>query len=159
MQVPFWNIESFFSLELQYVTYVLRPISPSPWSMLFVSVWDSFLAQASVLLICQYVVTFSSGKGPDWFVKVDQSRISINFLEIDLFSIIYVRYCRNFHFLKYKKLSKSGFFLFCKLGKLLSEIYEKYMGIKLYFQKYKKAPLWESSEYYFPEIKVLLCEN
>ena len=52
---------------------------PPPWSLLFASVWDSFLAQATVLLLYQYAATLSRGKGHDYFCKVDHSRISINF--------------------------------------------------------------------------------
>ena len=37
--------------------------------MLFASIWDSFLAQASVLLLCHYTVTLSRGEGPDLFLQ------------------------------------------------------------------------------------------
>ena len=43
--------------------------SPPPLSMLFASIWDSFLAQASALLLCQYAATLSRGKGPDLFLE------------------------------------------------------------------------------------------
>ena len=50
-----------------------------PFSMLFASIWDSFLAQASVLLLCQYTATLSRGRGLIYFCKVDHSRISRKF--------------------------------------------------------------------------------
>ena len=74
---------------------------------------------------------------------------------------------RKYHFLKYKKLFKSGFLSFFELGKLLPEIYEKYKAssisgnirkfryarvLNILFQKYKKVPLCQGSEYTFPEI-------
>ena len=37
--------------------------------MLFASIWDSFLAQALVLLLFQYAVTLSTGRGPDLFLQ------------------------------------------------------------------------------------------
>ena len=44
--------------------------SPLPLlSMLSASVWDIFLAQASVLLLCQYTATLSRGEGPDLFLQ------------------------------------------------------------------------------------------
>ena len=58
-------------------------------SMLFASVWESFLAQASLLLLFQYVATLSRRKGSDLFL---QSGPSQNFFPgIDLVSINYVR--------------------------------------------------------------------
>ena len=41
---------------------------PPPLSMLFASIWDSFLAQASVLLLFQYAATLSRGEGPGLFL-------------------------------------------------------------------------------------------
>ena len=38
-------------------------------SMLFESIWDSFLAQASVLLLCQYNAILSWGEEPDSFLQ------------------------------------------------------------------------------------------
>ena len=43
--------------------------SPPPLSMLFASIWESFLAQTLVLLLCQYAATVSRGKGPDLFLQ------------------------------------------------------------------------------------------
>ena len=37
--------------------------------MFFASIWDSFLAQASVLLLCQYTTTLSREQGPDLFLQ------------------------------------------------------------------------------------------
>ena len=61
--------------------------------MLFASIRDSFLAQALVLLLFQYPATLSGGNGPDLFLQSGPFQISINFLGIDLVSIIYVRCC------------------------------------------------------------------
>ena len=44
---------------------------PSPLSMLFASIWDNFLAQASMLLLFQYAAILSRGTG----LKVDYSEI------------------------------------------------------------------------------------
>ena len=38
----------------QYLTQILRPISLPPLSMLFANIWDSFLAQNLLLLLCLY---------------------------------------------------------------------------------------------------------
>ena len=43
--------------------------SPPPLSMLFASIWDSFLAQASVMLYFQYAATLSRGEGPHLFLQ------------------------------------------------------------------------------------------
>ena len=40
--------------DLQYLTKILRPIPLPPWSRLFANIWDSFLPQASLSLLCQY---------------------------------------------------------------------------------------------------------
>ena len=69
---------------LQYLTQILRPIPLPPLSMLLVSIWDSFLAQASVFLLCQYTATLSREKGRGtkgliYFCKVNHSRIYRNF--------------------------------------------------------------------------------
>ena len=37
--------------------------------MLFVSIWNSFLVQALVLLLFQYPATLSMGEGPDLFLQ------------------------------------------------------------------------------------------
>ena len=47
---------------------ILRPIPLPPFSVLFASIWDSFLAQTSVLLLCQYAATLSRGKDSDVFL-------------------------------------------------------------------------------------------
>ena len=54
--------------------------------MLFASIWDSLLAQGSVLLLCQYTAT--------WFIsaKLTIPEFPEIFPGIDLVSIIYVRY-------------------------------------------------------------------
>ena len=51
---------------------------------------------------------------------------------------------RKYHFLKYKKLFKSGF----KVGLKLRHA----RVLNIPFQKYKKIPLCQGSEYTFPEI-------
>ena len=66
----------------------------TPLSMLLASIWDSFLLQALALLLFQHPATMSRGRGLVYFCKVDHSRISIFYSEIDLVSVIYVRYCR-----------------------------------------------------------------
>ena len=62
--------------------------------MLFASIWDSFLAQASVSLLFQYAATLSGGEG-DWFISAKWTipEFPEIFPGIDLVSIIYVRYC------------------------------------------------------------------
>ena len=62
---------------MQHLTEIMRPIPPPPppaptppqLSMLFASIWDSFLAQASVLLLFQYAATLCRQKRPDLFVQ------------------------------------------------------------------------------------------
>ena len=67
---PKWMCNSIFFLEiLKYLTYFLRPIPLLPWSMLFASIWDSFLAQTSVLLLCQFAVTLSAVERADLFLQ------------------------------------------------------------------------------------------
>ena len=65
-----------FSFFQQCLTYILRPIPLPPLSMFFASIWDSVLAQASMLLLCQYVATLSRGRGSDLYL---QSRPFYNF--------------------------------------------------------------------------------
>ena len=48
-------------------------------SMLFTSIWDSFLTQASVFLLFQYDGTLSRGEGSDLFEQSWPLRISRNF--------------------------------------------------------------------------------
>ena len=50
-------------------------LSP-PLLMLFVSIWDSFLAQASVLQLFQHATKLIGGRGLTYFCKVNHSRIS-----------------------------------------------------------------------------------
>ena len=50
----------------QYLTKILRLTTILPVSMLFASIWDSFLAQASVLLHFQYVEKERGG----WLISV-----------------------------------------------------------------------------------------
>ena len=61
--------------------------------MLFTSIWDSLLAQGSVLLLCQYTATLRKGGGT-WFIyaKLTIPEFPEIFPGIDLVSIIYVRY-------------------------------------------------------------------
>ena len=47
-----------------------------PLSMFAASIWDSWLAQASVLLLFQYAAALSNGGGLIFFCKNDHSRIS-----------------------------------------------------------------------------------
>ena len=47
-------------------------------SLLFASIWDSLLAQASVLQFFEYAATLSKKEGPDLFL---QSEPSQNFYE------------------------------------------------------------------------------
>ena len=37
--------------------------------MLFASIWDSFLVEASVLVLCQYAATLTRGEGADLFLQ------------------------------------------------------------------------------------------
>ena len=79
------NYREIFYPELKFqhnTWYKFWDQSPlPPLSMLFSSIWDSFLAQASLLLLFQYVATLSRGKGPDLFLQSEfpYSRISLNF--------------------------------------------------------------------------------
>ena len=50
-----------------------------PLSMLFASIWDRFLAQASVLLLCQYAAIFGRGEGADIFLQSGQFQNSQKF--------------------------------------------------------------------------------
>ena len=64
------NTEIFaFIAVLHWLTSILRPIPSTQLSMLLASIWDSFLAQASVLLLCQYPAALSRRKGPDLFLQ------------------------------------------------------------------------------------------
>ena len=58
--------------------------------MLFASIWDSFLVETSVLLLCQYTATLNRGWVADLWTILEFLEI---FPGIDLVSIIYVRYC------------------------------------------------------------------
>ena len=54
-----------------------------PLSMLLASIWDSFLAQALVLLLCQYTVTLSRREGLNLFLQSGsfqnfQNRVGLN---------------------------------------------------------------------------------
>ena len=60
-----WKNGRFF--QTLFYTLFIFPLSPLP--MLFASIWDSLLAQASVLVPCQYAATLSRWKGPDLFLK------------------------------------------------------------------------------------------
>ena len=46
-----------------------RPIPLPPLSMLFTSICDSLLTEASVLLLFQYAATLSRGEGSDLFLQ------------------------------------------------------------------------------------------
>ena len=57
---------SFF----QIIPHINSETNPLPqFSMLFASIWDSFLAQALVLLLFQNTATLSRGEGPDLFLQ------------------------------------------------------------------------------------------
>ena len=72
-------------------------LSP-PLLMLFVSIWDSFLAQASVLQLFQHATKLIGGGGGS---LISAKWIIPGFLEVfpetDLVSIIYVRYCKRMY--------------------------------------------------------------
>ena len=56
--------------------------SPPPLPLLSMaptSIWDSFVAQASLFLHCQYAATLSRGRGLTYLCKVDHSRTCRNF--------------------------------------------------------------------------------
>ena len=55
-------------IQHNHISYLPIPLPPLP--MLFSSIWDSSLAQASVLLLFQYSATLSRGKGPDLFLQI-----------------------------------------------------------------------------------------
>ena len=82
-------------IYLQYFTQILEPIPLLPLSMLFASIWDSFLVQASMLLRCQYTATLSR-EGGAWFISIRWNipEFPEIFPGIESVSIIYVRYCR-----------------------------------------------------------------
>ena len=69
---------------------------------MFSSIWDSFLSQASLLLLFQYVATLSRGKGHDLFLQSEfpYSRISLSFsrnwLGLDNFCEISLQNLRKF---------------------------------------------------------------
>ena len=67
----FWNQSP--SPYYQYCLYVLL------FFMFLSSICDSFLAQASVSLLCQHPPPLSRRDGLIYFCKVDHSRISGNF--------------------------------------------------------------------------------
>ena len=49
--------------------------------MLFASIWGSFLAQASVLLLFQYAATLIRGEGSDLFLQSGPFQNFQNFLQ------------------------------------------------------------------------------
>ena len=59
--------------------------------MLFANIWDSFLLQASVLLLFLYVATLSREEGPDLFSQNGPFQNVYKFYQ-ELVSINYVRY-------------------------------------------------------------------
>ena len=67
------NVLQYVILFLPIKTTIPRINSetnlPHAWTMLFTSIWNSFLAQSSGLLVFQYAATLSSGKGPDLFLQ------------------------------------------------------------------------------------------
>ena len=88
---PLFFFHSFF-WTIPHINSETNP--PTPISMLFASIWDSFFAQASVLLLFQYCATLSRGEGPNLFLqKCTIPEFQEIFTGIDLISIIYVRYC------------------------------------------------------------------
>ena len=70
---------AFIFNNLQYPTKILRLILLSPLPMLFASIWNSFLEQTSVLLLCQYTATLSRGRCLVYICKVDHFKIFRNF--------------------------------------------------------------------------------
>ena len=66
--------------------------SPSPIINVVSSICGSFLAQASVFLPCQYTATWS--RGGDLFLQSGSiPEFQEVFPDIELVSVIYVRYC------------------------------------------------------------------
>ena len=59
----------FLDFDLQYLTKILRPIPLPQLSMFLASIWDRFLAQASVLLLFRYAAALSRRKEPDLFLQ------------------------------------------------------------------------------------------
>ena len=57
----------FIYFSRQYLTKVIRPTPLHLLSMLFSSIWESFLAKASMMLLFQYGATLSRRKGSDLF--------------------------------------------------------------------------------------------
>ena len=55
-------------MNLQYLTNLKQIPLPS-LSILFASIWDCFLAQALVLLLCQYTATMSGVDRPNLFLQ------------------------------------------------------------------------------------------
>ena len=53
----------------QYLTQILRPTPLPQLLMLFSSIWDSVVEQASVLLLFHYAETLNSSEGPDLFLQ------------------------------------------------------------------------------------------
>ena len=77
----FFQPSFYFSFPfLDYTLHKFWDQSSLPLlSMLLASIWKSSLAQASMLLLCQYAATSRRGRALIYFCKVDHSRISINF--------------------------------------------------------------------------------
>ena len=61
--------------------WILRPTPLLQLSMLFASIWDSLLAQASMLLLFEYAATLSRKRSLIYFCKVDNFRISKEFFK------------------------------------------------------------------------------
>ena len=88
MQKPFkQNVCGGIALTFSYFTEIIisesrnHNTSQKFWDqsptlsfpVLFLSTWDSFLAQALTLLLFQYAAAFSWGNGPDWFLQTFQN--------------------------------------------------------------------------------------
>ena len=63
----FPNKSQIFGTTIPRINFETNPAPPL--SMLFASIWGSFLAQVSALLLCQYTTTLSRGEGPDLFLQ------------------------------------------------------------------------------------------
>ena len=74
--------------------------------MLFASIWDSFLAQASVLLLCHYTVTLSRGEGPDLFLQSGPFQNFQKFFQ----ELTSSQYCRSSFVIKAKNQCIMFFF-------------------------------------------------
>ena len=96
------------------IPHINSEANPSPpLLMLFASIWDSFSAQALVLRFFQYATKLSKGEGPYLFLESGPFKNSPEFFsEIDLVSIINVRYCKILYIPFVKAFSCHNVFVF-----------------------------------------------